>query len=82
MSSESNDRDVAERDESSNDAVSRGESREVDALIAIQDALYDRPGVLPTARALSHFGEHSLGWLAISGIGYACLLYTSPSPRD
>lgn len=68
---ESNDRDVAERDESSNAAVSRGESREVDALIAIQDALYDRPGVLPTARALSHFGEHSLGWLAISGLGYA-----------
>ena len=56
------DREVAERD-----AL---DSREVDALIAIQDALYDRPGVLPAARALSHFGEHSLGWLAISGIGY------------
>lgn len=51
-------------------AVARDENREVDALIAIQDALYDRPGVLPTARALSHFGEHSLGWLAISGLGY------------
>ncbi|MGV9825151.1 MULTISPECIES: phosphatase PAP2 family protein [unclassified Gordonia (in: high G+C Gram-positive bacteria)] len=43
---------------------------EVAALIAIQHALTSKPGVLPTARALSHFGEHSLGWLAISALGW------------
>ncbi|CAN5662456.1 phosphatase PAP2 family protein [soil metagenome] len=38
-------------------------------LVAVQSALADRPGVLTTARALSHFGEHSLGWLAVSAAG-------------
>lgn len=39
------------------------------ALVAVQSALADRPGVLAGARALSHFGEHSLGWLAIALVG-------------
>ncbi|MGV0792086.1 phosphatase PAP2 family protein [Mycolicibacterium sp. XJ1819] len=39
------------------------------ALVAVQSALADRPGVLTGARALSHFGEHSIGWLAISAAG-------------
>lgn len=39
------------------------------ALVAVQAALADRPGVLWGARALSHFGEHSLGWLAIAVLG-------------
>jgi membrane-associated phospholipid phosphatase len=39
------------------------------ALVAVQSALADRPGVLQTARALSHFGEHSLGWVAVAGVG-------------
>ncbi|CAN5542616.1 phosphatase PAP2 family protein [soil metagenome] len=39
------------------------------ALVAVQAALADRPGVLAAARAMSHFGEHSLGWLAISAVG-------------
>ncbi|MBV8927653.1 MAG: phosphatase PAP2 family protein [Mycobacteriaceae bacterium] len=39
------------------------------ALVAIQSTLADRPGVLVTARALSHFGEHSIGWLAVSALG-------------
>src|SRR5690349_16630903 len=39
------------------------------ALVAVQSALADRPGVLAGARALSHFGEHSIGWLAIAGLG-------------
>ncbi|MGV9796011.1 phosphatase PAP2 family protein [Gordonia sp. NPDC003422] len=43
---------------------------EVAALIAVQGALVDKPGVVSTARGLSHFGEHSLGWLAISAIGW------------
>jgi membrane-associated phospholipid phosphatase len=39
------------------------------ALIAVQSALADRPGVLAGARALSRFGEHSIGWLAVAGVG-------------
>ncbi len=38
------------------------------ALVAVQSALAGRPGVLVGARALSHFGEHSLGWLAVTGL--------------
>jgi len=38
-------------------------------LVAVQSALADRPGVLTGARALSHFGEHSIGWLAIAAFG-------------
>ncbi|WP_421843376.1 phosphatase PAP2 family protein [Mycobacterium sp.] len=42
---------------------------EVAAMAAVQFALADRPGALTTARGLSHFGEHSLGWLAVSLLG-------------
>ncbi|AUH67378.1 MULTISPECIES: phosphatase PAP2 family protein [Gordonia] len=38
-------------------------------LVAVQSAIADRPGVLSGARGLSHFGEHSLGWLALAGAG-------------
>ncbi|MDQ2627013.1 MAG: phosphatase PAP2 family protein, partial [Actinomycetota bacterium] len=38
-------------------------------LVAVQSALAGRSGVLTTARAMSHFGEHSLGWLALSALG-------------
>lgn len=38
-------------------------------LVAVQSALAGRPGVLPVARGLSHFGEHSLGWLALAALG-------------
>lgn len=38
-------------------------------LVAVQSALAGRPGVLPVARVMSHFGEHSLGWLAVSALG-------------
>ncbi|MCV7258921.1 phosphatase PAP2 family protein [Mycobacterium shimoidei] len=44
----------------------RGELR---ALAAIQSALAERPGMLGSARGLSYFGEHSLGWLAVSALG-------------
>ncbi|MCT7661577.1 phosphatase PAP2 family protein [Mycobacterium deserti] len=40
------------------------------ALVAVQSALADRPGVLAGARALSHFGEHSAGWLAVAALGW------------
>lgn len=42
---------------------------EVAALVAIQSALAPRPGTLTAARGLSHFGEHSLGWLGVSALG-------------
>ena len=38
-------------------------------LVAVQSALAGRPAVLPAARALSHFGEHSIGWLAVAALG-------------
>ncbi|MGZ5377366.1 MAG: phosphatase PAP2 family protein [Mycobacterium sp.] len=38
-------------------------------LVAVQSALADRSGVLTGARALSHFGEHSIGWLAVAALG-------------
>ena len=40
-------------------------------MVAVQSALADRPGVLTTARALSHFGEHAIGWVAVSLLGAA-----------
>ncbi len=47
-------------------AAPRGE---VAALVAVQSALADRPGMLTAARGLSHFGEHSIGWLAVALLG-------------
>lgn len=44
---------------------------EVAALVLVQSTLAGRPGVIPTARAMSHFGEHSAGWLAVAGLGAA-----------
>ena len=41
------------------------------ALVAVQSALAYRPGVLAGARALSHFGEHSIGWVAVAVLGAA-----------
>jgi len=42
---------------------------EVAALVAVQSALAQRPGVVAAARALSRFGEHSGGWLAVAAVG-------------
>src|SRR3984885_14336976 len=42
---------------------------EVAVLVAVQSAFADRPGALAVARAMSYFGEHSLGWLAVSALG-------------
>ncbi|GAA2061097.1 phosphatase PAP2 family protein [Williamsia deligens] len=52
----------------STDDRARGE---VAALIAIQGAVADAPGVLPAARGLSHLGEHALGWLVAAGVGFS-----------
>jgi membrane-associated phospholipid phosphatase len=40
-------------------------------MVAVQSALADQPGLLTMARALSHFGEHSIGWVAVSLLGAA-----------
>lgn len=44
---------------------------EVDLLVDLQEVLVDRPGVVPSARTLSHFGEHALGWMAVAALGAA-----------
>jgi len=49
--------------------VSEAPRGEVAALVAVQSALAERPGAATTARALSYFGEHSLGWLVVSALG-------------
>lgn len=38
-------------------------------LVAVQSVLVGRPGVLTGARTLSHFGEHSAGWVGVSLLG-------------
>jgi membrane-associated phospholipid phosphatase len=38
-------------------------------LVAVQQGIAYRPGVLSGARALSHFGEHSAGWVGVSLVG-------------
>ncbi|MCH9668549.1 MAG: phosphatase PAP2 family protein [Actinomycetia bacterium] len=45
------------------------------ALVSVQSAVGDRPGVLAAARGLSHFGEHSIGWLVLAAAG--ALLFPS-----
>jgi membrane-associated phospholipid phosphatase len=42
-------------------------------MVAVQSVLADRPGVLTAARAMSHFGEHSIGWLVVSLLGAVAL---------
>lgn len=44
---------------------------ETQILVDLQKALADKPGALPVARGMSHFGEHALGWFALSGLGWA-----------
>lgn len=43
-----------------------GESQ---VLVKIQDVLFEKAGVPQAARALSHFGEHALGWMGIGALG-------------
>jgi decaprenylphosphoryl-5-phosphoribose phosphatase len=46
-------------------------SSEIQILQAVQSTIASRPGVVSTARGMSHFGEHALGWVAVAGIGAA-----------
>ncbi|AKK29905.1 phosphatase PAP2 family protein [Mycobacterium sp. EPa45] len=41
---------------------------EVAALVAVQSTL-GTPQVIEVARAMSHFGEHAQGWIALSALG-------------
>src|SRR5262245_50451046 len=43
-------------------------SGEVAALVAVQSTLATPP-VLTVAKAMSHFGEHAQGWVALSALG-------------
>lgn len=43
-------------------------SIEIAALRQVQGAL-NRPAVVKVAQGMSHFGEHSIGWLAIGALG-------------
>jgi membrane-associated phospholipid phosphatase len=49
--------------------LSSSPSGEIAAMVAVQSALAGRSGVLPVTRAMSHFGEHSIGWLICSALG-------------
>ncbi|NLG54835.1 MAG: phosphatase PAP2 family protein [Rhodococcus sp.] len=44
---------------------------EVRALQFVQATVGSQPAAISVARGMSHFGEHALGWIAISGIGAA-----------
>jgi membrane-associated phospholipid phosphatase len=55
---------------------------ETAVLVAVQSALAGRPGVLSTARGLSHFGEHSIGWVAAALIGAAINWSDMPRRRS
>ncbi len=46
---------------------------EVAALVSVQSAFADRPGVLTAARGLSYFGEHSIGWVTVALLGAALM---------
>ena len=59
---------------------SNGSSKETDLLVAIQDALYT-PATAKAARALSHFGEHDLGWLAVSALGAGAATITGDKKK-
>ena len=50
------------------DADTSPPSGEVAALVAVQSTLATPP-VVSAARAMSHFGEHAAGWMALSAAG-------------
>ena len=49
-------------------AADRDPGPEEAALVAVQAAIATPP-VVAVARAMSHFGEHALGWVVLSGLG-------------
>jgi membrane-associated phospholipid phosphatase len=58
--------------ENTDDAAYTSESpvtAEVAVLNAVQARVGADPRVITAARAMSHFGEHALGWVAIAAVG-------------
>lgn len=56
----------------------RGETA---VIVAAQSGLAGRPGVLTAARGLSHFGEHSIGWLVVASLGAVLSPASGRPPR-
>ncbi|MGW4246922.1 phosphatase PAP2 family protein, partial [Nocardia sp. NPDC004722] len=42
---------------------------EVKIINLVQGTIGQNPAVIKAARGMSHFGEHSLGWLGIAAVG-------------
>ncbi|UGT45919.1 phosphatase PAP2 family protein [Nocardia yamanashiensis] len=42
---------------------------EVKILNLVQGTIGQQPGAIKVARGMSHFGEHSLGWIGIAAVG-------------
>ncbi|WP_084523738.1 phosphatase PAP2 family protein [Nocardia inohanensis] len=42
---------------------------EVKILNLVQGTIGQQPGAIKAARGMSHFGEHSLGWIGIAAVG-------------
>ncbi|WP_298441297.1 phosphatase PAP2 family protein [Gordonia sp. (in: high G+C Gram-positive bacteria)] len=69
MSTESTDRESVGQGSAGREFLSVPPRGEEKALVAVQSALLTVPGAVSGARGLSHFGEHSLGWLALAAAG-------------
>lgn len=54
---------------------------EVRVLAGVQEA-FGRPEAVQVARAMSHFGEHALGWLAIGAVGAVVSHADGPRRRE
>ncbi|WP_280267773.1 phosphatase PAP2 family protein [Nocardia wallacei] len=46
-----------------------GSPAEVKIINAVQGTIGGNPAVIKAARGMSHFGEHSLGWMGIGAVG-------------
>lgn len=56
---------------STSDLLTRSAAAEVPVIAAVQSTVGTLPAAVPVSRAMSHFGEHALGWLAVAGVGAA-----------
>ena len=45
--------------------------QEIAILETVQSTVGSHPAAIPAARAMSHFGEHALGWIGCAAVGYA-----------
>jgi len=44
-------------------------AQEIAILETVQSTVGSHPAAIPAARAMSHFGEHALGWMGIAAVG-------------